>query len=63
MTRGKLCDEVEDGVCLEGAVADGCRQAVMGARDVHDATLIRHAYACLAVNCFDTSGPSPVDEL
>ena len=44
MTREKLLHEIEDGVAFWGLEQDGALQAVMGVQDVHDVTLIRHAY-------------------
>jgi GNAT superfamily N-acetyltransferase len=44
MTREKLLHEIEDGVAFWALEQDGALQAVMGVQDVHDVTLIRHAY-------------------
>lgn len=44
MTRQELQQEIENGVCFFAYEQDGGLQAVMGAQDIKDVTLIRHAY-------------------
>src|ERR1700761_4688270 len=44
MTRQELSEEIESGVQFWTYEQDGSLQAVMGVQDVHDVTLIRHAY-------------------
>lgn len=44
MTRKELSEEITNGVRFWAYEQDGGLQAVMGVQDVHDVTLIRHAY-------------------
>lgn len=44
MTRDQLQSEIAAGVAFWGVESKGTLQGVMGIQDVHDVTLIRHAY-------------------
>jgi N-acetylglutamate synthase-like GNAT family acetyltransferase len=46
MTNDELRHEIESGVRFWGWEEEGELLGVMGIQDVHDVTLIRHAYVC-----------------